>query len=172
MVYFRTYRGLRVWLDPRSREWDVVKALTEFMCFCCGSRGNQVGTIKGKISAIQYYHKQFLNFQLPTQHFMISSVMKGMGRSHTKTGSQPRTRRPLTWRMMVETKHCTGMLGREGKLTRVGLGFSFFFLARASELWAYDEVGGVHGDFAVRRKEIVWRKGVERIGWEDRHKAE
>ncbi|CAM9882193.1 unnamed protein product, partial [Choristocarpus tenellus] len=130
---FRIYRGLSRWIDPGSREIEVVKALAEFMCFCCGSRGNQVSTVKGKIAAIQYYHKHFLNLQLPTQHFMIQSVLKGIGRSHTRVGSEPRKRRPLTWRMIVETKQCTEMLGREGKLTRLGLGFSFFFLARASE---------------------------------------
>ncbi|CAM9212587.1 unnamed protein product, partial [Choristocarpus tenellus] len=54
---FRTYRGLSRWIDPGCREIEVVKALAEFMCFCCGSRGNQVSTIKGKMAAIQYYHK-------------------------------------------------------------------------------------------------------------------
>ncbi|CAM9510376.1 unnamed protein product [Choristocarpus tenellus] len=130
---FRTCRDLSRWLDPKSQELDEMKTQAESVCYCCGCRGDQASIVKGKISTMKYFHKHFFNFQLPTQHFLLSSVLKGVSRSHTETGKRPRVRRPLTWSMIVD-KPLDDFARKGRRVGEVGVRFSFFFLASASEL--------------------------------------
>ena len=176
-------RRMKVWREDRARsgqsQWlreedgidSAVRNLSVFVASRCFVHKNQSQTIRGYLSAIKYFHKVHMGWVLPTSHFQILAVLKTVDRAHAQTLTRPRTRKPLTWKMLETGRSMVEGMGESGRLIWMGLALSFLLLCRASELWAY-ETGLVHSDFCLTRGDLSFFLGVERLAWQDRRRAD
>ena len=97
--------------------------------------------------------------------------MKTIDRAHAGTQIKPRSRKPLTWALLVAGRGAVEGLGNAGQLIWKGLALSYLLLCRASEIWAY-ETGLVQSEFCLTRQDLVFFKGVEILAWEVRRGAD
>lgn len=79
---------------------DAVKALVEFMTMRCFVHRNQSQTVRGCMAAIKYFHNMYAEWDLPTTHFMVVAVGKGIDRAHAKSELKSMVRKPLSWKIM------------------------------------------------------------------------
>ena len=167
----RAKGGQSQWLREEDGVDSAVKELSVFIASRCFVHKNQSTTIRGYLSAIKYFHKIQAGWELPTTHFQIRAVMKTIDRAHAGTQIKPRSRKPLTWEMLVAGRGAVEGMGNTGQLIWKGLALSYLLLCRASEIWAY-ETGLVHSEFCLTRQDLVFFKGVERLAWEVRRGAD
>ena len=90
-------------------------------------------------------------------------VKSGLARESAIHGEATRTQRPVSW---VLLKHGIGLAsewGEGGRVLWLTLAVSYFFMCRASELYATSN-GTVHKEFCLTRKDVrhhrrygVWR---------------
>ena len=98
---YRRAVGKDNWL-PRDKIAEAVRDLTEYMTYRCLVERNQKSTIRGHLSAVKHYHKMYQGWEIPTGHWMIDEVLKGVDRAHGGYTTPGRGRRPLTWQLLRE----------------------------------------------------------------------
>lgn len=92
-------------LKERESE-ELVDELTAFMAYCCTVRGNNEGTMMGKLQAVTFYHEQWVGLSRPLGHFRVKAVRQGIQKVHTKVGNQPKSWRSLTWELVKDLEGC------------------------------------------------------------------
>lgn len=133
------------------------------MAYCYTDRANQANTISTKLAAISHVHKHQAGREIPTSHFLINAVKRGIQRE-TGTVQKP-VRRPLTW-TMLRTGHRALSSNHKDAVTWIGLSLSYFLFCRASELWAYNRTGLVHAEYCLIWSDVQWtRDGVIISDW-------
>jgi hypothetical protein len=144
------------------------------MAFCYEKRGNKASTIRSKVSAVAHYHKMAGVTDFPAQHFLVRAVARGIERRQGAAGGNVRPeRRALRWPQIQAARTCglwAAMPG--GMVTWYGLAMSFFLLARASELWAYDTSGEVHPHYCLTRADLTFMRDGRRLAWGQRAAAD
>ena len=168
---FRQAKRKSPWLEMKDGEQAAVDALLEFMAFRCFVHKNQSGTIRGYLAAIKFFHRMYAGWDLPTAHCMVVAVCKGIDRAHGWSDVKPRTRRPLTWNVLLSGKASVWGMRVEGPVIWMGLAVSFLLLCRASELFAYNN-GRVHSQFCLTRGNLKFSKGGIGLPWLDRRQAD
>lgn len=148
---------------------NASEELVEFMMQCYSERKNRASTISGKISAIAYYHKMWGGIQIPSDHFLIQAVKKGITRSQGLKGHNvTKVRCGLTWSQIELGKTCGLWACSEGGLVMwYGIAMSYILLARASELWADDKSGKAHLDYGLIRKDLTFCANKKTLRWDD-----
>ena len=105
----------------------------EFMASRCYVHNNQESTVRGYLAAIEFLHKMYAGWKLPTSHRMIVAVGKGIGRAR----GAAQGRLPLTWAILAHGRKIASSMADGGKVVWLGLALSYLLLCRASQLWAY-----------------------------------
>ena len=145
----------------------ALNALLEFMVSRCFIHKNQQSTVGRYLAAINFFHKMFAGWELPTSHCMIVAVGKGTDRAHGTAKKKKQVRLPLAWAMLAQGRKVVASMADGGYVMWLGLAVSDFFLCRASELWAYAS-GQVHPEFCLTRsclsftEECRWRSRTDR----------
>ena len=150
-----------VYLDLSQGEQAVAEEIAQFMAFCYFARQNKMATVAGKLVAVQYFHRR-VGVELPLKHFFVRQVRTGLARESTLHGRPSRVRRPISWEML---KHGIGTVsewGEGGKILWLTLSVSYFFMCRASELWANSK-GTVHKEFCLVRRNVRFLLGEKRV---------
>ena len=129
-------------------------------------------TIEGKIAAVAAKHRG-AGITIPTGDAYIRAIKMAMVRAEGADGGNvagKRQRLPLTYEMLQRGKLSVPRT-HKAQVCWLGLALSYFLLARASELWAYDD-GGIHSDFCLLRSDLRWldEMGAE-LCWMLRHLA-
>ena len=65
--------------------------LMEFMACRCYVDNNQQSTVRGYLAAIKYFQEMYAGWELPTSHFMIVAVGKGIDRGYGMTQKKHRS---------------------------------------------------------------------------------
>ena len=159
------------WIPDDLEEHEVVQELAEFMGYSGAVLGNREATIKGKLVAVDFYHRQFRNQSLPLSSPFLKGVGQGIRRKHVEAGSRPKVRRPLTWGMLSSMQREVEGGKEEGRVLWRGLALSYFLLLRASELFA-EARGKYHEIYCLRRGDVAFFRGDLQLGKEDRHEAD
>ena len=61
-----------------------------------------MGTISGKLAAVQYFHRLKAGVELPTTAPVLKSALKGIARGHIAAGTPRQARLPMAWGMLFE----------------------------------------------------------------------
>ena len=166
----RARANLGPWLREADGVDSAVRELTIFMASRCLSYKNQSQTVKGYLAAINYFHKLYAGWELPTSHFRVAAVAKAIDRLHARAETRTRVRLPLTVEMILAGKDGTSA-DKFRLVTWMGIALSYFLLCRASELWAYHD-GRVHADFCLTRGNLAFFEGVRRLADSERRRAD
>lgn len=160
--------------DTDVKHIETVEELVEFMMQCYMERNNKANTIGGKLSALAYYHKLWAGIQIPTTHFLIQAVKKGMIRKQAEQGGFiERIRKGITWEQICGGHKCGIWAARKGGLlTWYGIAISYILLTRASELWADDKSGEINSSYGLRRLDLTFEKGGRILEWNQREGAD
>jgi hypothetical protein len=175
---FRFDNGRTHFIRP-SNSLAEAEQLMHFAVESCDGRGNCVDTIKGKVDAIAHFHWQYARRELPTTHRLLTDLYAGMGRvgaAAGKAAAQP-LREPLTIKMLMEARPLAMWRGmRGGRVVWCGIALSYFFLARASELWRAEGAVGsemrlLYEQYTLVRSDITFWCGKEQVPWAERSRA-
>ena len=122
---------------------------------------NRQSTVGGYLAAMNFFHKMFAGWALPTSHCMIVAVGKGIDRAHGMSKKKAQIRLPLSWSLLSQGRQALVSMEDGGRVMWLGLAVSYFMLCRASEMWAYAD-GKVHPDFCLTRECLAFsREGVQ-----------
>lgn len=102
--------------------------------------------------------------ELALRHPWIVDALKGVARSHADAGTVTRVRRPIAWSVLLLGESICNRWGPGGRVLWLALGASFFFLARAGEIFASKEGQWDHGHCLRRGDVAFFRKGVQ-LDW-------
>ena len=105
--------------------------LIEYASWCCKAEGN-LGTISGKLAAVQYFHRLEAGVELPTTAPVLKSALKGIARGHVAAGTPRQVRLPVSWGILLEG---------EGLLPSWGAGGKEMWLLFVSELFPDCPIG-------------------------------
>lgn len=142
---FMRMKGRGPWLHLTD-ELQVLNLLLEFMAWRLFSFSNQQSTVRGYLAAIEFYHKLYLGWELPTNHCTIVAAGKGTDRTRRTSDKKAQVRLPLTWSILSQGFLSVTDSKNGGRVMWLGLALSYFLLCRASELFAYTN-GLVHPEF-------------------------
>ena len=148
-------RGSCLNLLDKSEELSL---LLEVMACRLFSFNNQQYTARGYLAAIKFFHKLYLGWELTTSHCMIAAAGKGIERFRGMSGKNTQVRWPLTWSILAHGYLTVTGSQEGGGVMWLGLALSYFFLCRASELFAYAD-GPVHPDFCLTRDCLTLFRG-------------
>ena len=70
-VTFRATRGKGPWLLEKDGVEEAVRELTTFMSYRCFVCKNQSQTVRVYLSAIKFFLKMYVGWELPTKHCMV-----------------------------------------------------------------------------------------------------
>ena len=170
--YARAAQAKSPWLLKTDGADAAVVALTAFMALRYFTFKDQSTTIQGYLPAINYYHKMFGGWELPTNHHMVVAVGKGIGRAHGKSDVRPKVRKPLTtWDMLVQGWGIFANPGHEWSVVWMGPALYYYRLCRALEIWAYGN-GLLHPDYSLTRRDVVFFEGTTQLAWKDRRQTD
>ena len=116
---------------PSDSEEHKVWVLIEYASWCCEAEGN-LGTISGKLAAVQYFHRLEAGVELPTTAPVLKSALKGIARGHVAAGTPRQVRLPVSWGILLEG---------EGLLPSWGAGGKEMWLLFVSELFPDCPIG-------------------------------
>ena len=88
-------KGRGAWLNLLDKS-EVLTLLLEFMAYRLFSFNNQQSTVRGYLTAINFFHKLYLEWELTTSHCMIAAARKGIDRFQGMSGKNAQVRLPLT----------------------------------------------------------------------------
>ena len=163
--------GKPLYLDPSVGSDSLAHELASFVAYLYFSRGNKLQTVVGRLSAIQYFHK-LEGIELPLTHYFLRAVKSGLNRESTQKGEGPRIRRPLTWVILRQGHNLISSWGDGGTVLWLSLCISYFFLCRASELFAYSN-GKIHKYFGLTRGDVAFkRRGTQLLKPSEWHSAD
>lgn len=144
-------------MDVSHGTQAVADEIAKFMAYLFFARKNKMSTVAGKLVAIQYFHRK-AGIELPMKDSYLRQVKSGLARESAIHGGMPRIRRPVSWVMI---KHGIGLAaewGEGGKILWLTLAASYFFMCRASEIYAASN-GKVHKEFCLTRGDIRFLMG-------------
>jgi hypothetical protein len=150
-----------VYLDMELGEEAVAKEIAKYMAHLYFSRGNKPSTVEGKLVAVQHFHRR-VGIELPMKHFIVKSVKAGIARESALKGEPQRIRRPISWVMLKQGLSNVPEWGEGGKVMWMMLAVSYFFLGRASEMFAYND-GKIHKDFGLTRGDVSFFCGMVQL---------
>ena len=81
-VYLSLLTGAPRYLQVEESESERIQALMAFAAGCCSSERNQVGTISGKLTAVQFFHRREAGLELPVSSSLIKRALQGMANSY------------------------------------------------------------------------------------------
>ena len=151
-------------LSPGKNPMVYVNVFLSYVSYACLVYGLRAATISNHLAAIKFFHQVLFHFDLPIAHALVVKALKGVERSHADHGHQPRIRRPISWATIYSAKHTASQWGPGGRLLFLGLGVSFFFLTRASEMFALG-TDRVHPDYCLRRKDVALFLNERQLQW-------
>ena len=141
---------------------DMVWALVDFAAWCCAAEGNKVGTIKSKITAVQYFDRVEVGMELPTKSPLLERVFSGISRAHAVAGTKSRVRRPVSWDMRLEGETLMPSWGRGGRILWLCLALGYFWMTRSDETFATD-TGVVHQVHCLNRGDVAFYAGRQEL---------
>ena len=154
----------RAFLEPGSPPDVRARELTEYIAYACLSKSLQAATIESHLSAIKHFHRVTKGIELETVHPVVVHALKGVARCHAEAGTQSRLRRPLSWPMLRAGEKLIPRWGSGGRVLWLALGVAYFFLMRASELFA-ETTTRLHDTFCVRREDVAFFLGGKQVFW-------
>ena len=109
--------------------------------------GIQQATIDGHLSTVKFFHRVSSSLELDTRHPLIRNGLKGVARGHAQVATQQQVRRPMALLVLRSGVTLAPQWGVGGRVLFLALGASFFFFARASDMFAVskDAMGVEHG---------------------------
>ena len=148
----------------------ALNTLLEFTASRCFVHNNQQSTVRGYLAAINFFHKIFAGSEPPTSHCMIMAVGKEIDKAHGTAKKKNQARFPVRRAMLAQGREVVARLADGGYVMWLGLAVSYFFLCRASELWAYPN-GQVHPELCLTRNYLTFVHGGVQVAVEDRSTA-
>ena len=98
---FRSLTGAPRYLQVEESESERIQALIAFAAWCCSSERNQVGTISGKLTAVQFFHRRGAGLELPTSSSLIKRALRGMANSHVMACTPRRVCLSIPWDVLL-----------------------------------------------------------------------
>ena len=144
-------------LKPSDAEEYKVWALIECALWCCKAESNLAGTISGKLTAVQYFHRLEAGVELPTTAPVLKSALKGIAKGHVASGTPRQMRLPVSWAMLLEGEGLIHSSGAGGNEIWLCLGLGYFLIARSDEVFAPDS-GVVHPAHCLTRGDCLFRR--------------
>ena len=109
----------------------AVRELTKLSALRCFTFKNQSQAIRGYLAAIEYFHKMYRGWELPTSHGMVVAIGKGIDRAHGKSEVRPKVRKPLTWDLLTKGLKGAAEVDTEQWVFWSGLALSFTYCIEA-----------------------------------------
>ena len=163
---FMKNKGSGPWLNLLDKS-EVPTLLLEFMACRLFSFNNQQSTVRGYLVAIKFFHNLYLGWELTTLYCMIAAAGKGIDRFRGMSGKNAQVRLPRTWSILAHGYLAATSSQEGGDVMWLGLALSYFFLCRASELFAYAN-GLVPPDLYLTRDCLTFFRGDVQVNIEDR----
>ena len=101
---FRSLRGAPRYLQVEESESERMQALIAFAAGCWSSERNQVGTIWGKLTAVQFFHRRDAGLELPISSFLTKRALRGMANFHVVAGTPRRVHLPISWDVLLAVR--------------------------------------------------------------------
>lgn len=141
---------------------DMSSQLVEYIAYTFAVSGLQQATIAGHLSAVKFFHRLSGAAELDTQHPLVRCALRGAARGHADVGTQQRLRRPVSWGILKKGCAFIPQWGVGGRVLFLALGASFFFLTRASEMFAMTRVS-MHEVHGLRRGDVAFFRGTVQL---------
>ena len=151
-------------LKPSDAEEYKVWALIDCASWCCEAEGNLAGTISGKLTAVQYFHRLEAGVELPTTAPVLKSALKGIARGHVAAGTPRQVRLPVSLAMLLEGEGLIPSWGAGGNEMWLCLCLSYFLIARSDEVFASDS-GVVHPAHCLTRGDVAFFAGDVQLAY-------
>ena len=148
-------------LDP----FAVAQDLACFAMYCYLVKGNKAGTIRGKISAVKWFHS-VRGILLPSHHPFLTRVLSGIERA---TGA-PVPKRGIFLSDIMALLPAARQAGGDTLSTWRGILLSFYMLLRSTEAWGNS--GGRASDHAILVNGVHFFKAGALIPLALRHTAD
>ena len=132
--------------------------LFEYVAYAFATKKLRSATIESHWPAITFSHRISRGFELDTTHPVVTSALKGAARSHADVGNQAAVRRPVSWAMLLASETLIPAWRNGGRVLWLALCASFFFLTRASKMFA-ETRSRVHETYCVRRADVALFRG-------------
>ena len=100
--------------------------------------------------------------ELPTSSPLIKRALKVVARSLVAAGTPKRVRCPISWDALLEGQGLASSWGPGGRVLRLLLALSYFFVARSDEIFA-SPTGVVHPVHCLTRRDMALYKGERRL---------
>lgn len=159
------YREFVVCRPVFIRESDVdsgVVQLVDYVAYAFSVLGLRQSTIAGHLSAVKFFHRVAGVTELDTQHPLVRCALRGVARGHADVGTQQRLRRPLAWATLQKGASLVPQWGSGGRVLFLALSASFFFLLRASEMFAVSKLA-MHEVHGLCRGDVAFFRGEMQI---------
>ena len=141
-----------------------VNVFLSYVSYACLVYGLRSATISNHLAAVKYFHQVLFHLDWPITNELVIKTLKRVARSHAGHGHQPRIRCPISWATMYSAEHLVSQWGPGGRIFFLGLGMSYFFLTRASEMFA-ESTNRVHPDHSLRRKDVADFMNERQLQW-------
>ena len=138
--------------------------LIEDASWSCEAEGNLAGTISGKLTAVQYFHRLEAGVELPTTAPVLKSALIGIARGHVAAGTPRQVRFSVSWGMLLEGEGLIPFWGVGGKEMWLCLCVSYFLIARSDEVFASDS-GVVHPAHCLNRGNVAFFAGDVQLAY-------
>ena len=122
------------------------------------------GTISGKLTAVQYFHRLEAGVKLPTTAPVVKSAFKGIARGHAAAETPRQVRLPVSWGMLLEGEGLVPSWDAGGKEMSLCLCLSFFLIVRSDEVFA-SALGVVHPAHCLARGDIAFFAGNVQLAY-------
>ena len=116
-----------------------VGSLLAYIAYVWGTNGLTAGTIADHLTALKFFHRQERGLELFLRNPCVVDALKGVTCSHLEAGIKSRIRRPIAWSVLLAGESLCDQWEPGGRVPWLALGASFFFLARAGEIFARKE---------------------------------
>ena len=93
-VYLSLLTGAPRYLQVEESESERIQALMAFAAGCCSSEHNQVGTISGKLTAVQLFHGRDAGLELPVSPYILDQASVAGHGELTRGGGYPASGSP------------------------------------------------------------------------------
>lgn len=157
-------------MQIEESESERIHALIAFAAWCCSSERNQVGTISGKLTAVQFFHRRDAGIELPISSSLIKRALRGMANSHIVAGTPRRVRLPISWDVLLAGRCLIPSWGVGGRVLWMCLALGYFLAARSDEIFASD-AGIAHPIHCLTRRDVAFFSGPQQLTFLQRHRA-
>jgi hypothetical protein len=167
----------RAWAS--SNEEEATDEVLAFIAYCYVERGNTKGRIDSNLAAINYFHKVFMDREIPVQSFQVTGAKKGVDQRQGGSRQKQRERGvggvrvPFTAHM-IKVGRPASDAPRKMKVLWCGVALSYHLLLRASELWAGEKDGKVTA-YGLRKRHLAWFRRQQQLQasrWRDSDRVE